>query len=195
MNRLGNAYYEPEILRLVKDGDTLAFEKVYNKYAHRLSVKLVQILKSEELAQDILQDAFVKLWEIREQIDPDLPFSSFLYRIATNMSYNVYQRTLKEQIILKETYQADTHDPIESHIRNKELNDLLKKALDTLTPRQKEVYTLHKIEGLSYKEISERLHISASAINAHIQEAGKQLRIYMRPYLPLILYYLIATTA
>lgn len=178
---------EKDLLLRLRDGDELAFEQIYNQYAQRLSIKLVQILKSEELAQDILQDAFTRLWEIRGQIDAELPFSAFLYRIATNMSYNVYQRALKEQIVLKQSYQSESYDHIERHIDNKELNGLLQQALDTLTPRQREVYTLHKVEGLSYKEISEQLHISASAINHHIQEANRQLRIFLRPYHGLLL--------
>ncbi|MBL1409791.1 RNA polymerase sigma factor [Sphingobacterium faecale] len=178
------AYQEEEMLHLVRRGDPEAFEQLYHKYAKRISIKLVQLLKSEELAQDILQEVFIKIWNIREEINPELPFSSFLYRIAVNMSCNVYQRALKEQIILKEIYPVGEYLPIDTHIDGREIAELIEKALGTLTERQRQVYTMHKIEGLSYKEISEQLQISVSAINHHIQDASKRLRAYLKSYYP-----------
>lgn len=178
-------YQEEEILRLVKSGNEEAFEQLYQKYASRISIKLLQILKSEELVQDILQDVFIKIWEIREQINPLLPFHSFLYRIATNMSYNVYQRAIKEQLIIQKIFHMADYNPVDAHMNNKDIAELIEKALATLTVRQREVFTLHKIDGLSYKEIAERLQISASAINHHIQESNKRLRAYLQTHYPL----------
>lgn len=184
-------YQEEKILKLVKNGDEGAFEQLYHKYATRISIKLIQILKSEELAQDILQDVFIKIWDIRTQIDPTLPFSSFLYRIATNMSYNVYQRALKEQLILHEIFPIGEYNPVDTYIYNKEVSELIEKALATLTVRQREVFTLHKIDGLSYKEISDQLQISASAINHHLQAANKHLRSYLKLYYPALIFALV----
>jgi len=187
-------YDESEILALIKEGDETAFEKIYNKYSQILSIKLVQILKSEDLAQDVLQDVFIKIWEMRAEIRPELSFSSFLHKMATNMSYNVYRRALKEQLILKQNGQSESYDHVEQQLRNKECHELIQRALSKLTVRQREVYTLHKMEGLSYKEIEVRLQIGKSAINHHIQEANKQLRFFLKPYGILLVVLLISVS-
>lgn len=73
-----------------------------------------------------------------------------------------------------------SHNPIEESLDQSEAREILQAALNKLTPRQREVYVMHKIDGLSYQEISSQLNISTSAINHHIQEANKQLRNILR---------------
>jgi RNA polymerase sigma factor (sigma-70 family) len=91
MNRSG-IINERELLLQLRNGDYHAFKKIYEIYAGRLSYKLLQLLQSEELAEDILQDIFVKVWEIRDTINPDLGFGALLYKMASNLSKNEYRR-------------------------------------------------------------------------------------------------------
>ncbi|WP_343673170.1 sigma-70 family RNA polymerase sigma factor [Chitinophaga sp.] len=167
---------EKELLRRLRDGDEFAFKSLYEIYAPRLAAKLFQLLKSEELAKDILQDLFIKIWEVRHTINPALNFGALLYKIAANLSKNVYRRNLYDQLMRNSINPDDGHNPIEESLNQSEAKELLQAALNKLTPRQREVYIMHKIDGLSYHEISSQLNISTSAINHHIQEANKQLR-------------------
>ena len=167
---------EKELLRRLRDGDELAFKDLYETYAPRLAARLLQLLRSEEIAEDILQDLFIKIWEVRHTINPDLSFGALLYKMAANLSKNVYRRNVYDQLMRKEMNTDQSHNPIEESLDQSEAKQLLQAALNKLTPRQREVYMMHKIDGLSYQEISTRLNISASAINHHIQEANKQLR-------------------
>jgi len=173
---------EQQLLVNLRDGDSGAFSSLYAIYAPRLSVKLLQLLRSEELAEDILQDIFIKIWEVRETIDPDQNFAAFLYKMAANRSKNVFRRNLYDENMRNELGKDLGYDPIENAINESDTKKILDLAMSKLTPRQREVYTLHKLEGLSYQEISERLKISASAINHHIQEATKQLKIALKSY-------------
>lgn len=77
---------EKELLRRLRDGDELAFKEIYETYAPRLAVRLLQLLRSEELARDILQDLFIKIWEVRHTINPELSFAALLYKMAANLS-------------------------------------------------------------------------------------------------------------
>lgn len=173
---------EKELLGKLRYGDSSAFSSLYAIYAPRLSVKLLQLLRSEELAEDILQDIFVKIWEVRETIDPDQNFAAFLYKMAANRSKNVFRRNLYDENMRNELGKDLGYDPIENATNESDTKRILDLAMSKLTPRQREVYTLHKLEGLSYQEISEKLKISASAINHHIQEATKQLKIALKSY-------------
>lgn len=172
---------EKELLQKVQHGDHLAFEQIYNKYARRLSIKLLQLLKDEELAQDILQDIFIKLWDMRAEIRPEQSFAALLYTMATHLSYNVFRKATRDVAMRQKLYTTESYTHIEESIYQKETRSLLKEAMAQLSPRQKEVYTLHKLEGKSYKEISEQLNISISAINHHIQLANKQLKAILKP--------------
>ncbi|MFX1704008.1 sigma-70 family RNA polymerase sigma factor [Chitinophaga sp. CC14] len=171
---------EKDLLRRLQEGNEFAFKALYEIYAPRLTMKLLQLLRSEELAEDILQDLFIKIWEVRHSINPELSFGALVFKMAANLSKNVYRRSVYDQLMRKQINADGSHNPIEESLNQSEAKELLYAALNKLTPRQREVYTMHKIDGLSYQEISSRLNISASAINHHIQEANKQLRNILR---------------
>ncbi len=167
---------EEDLLQKLRRGDREAFKELYDLYHRRLTLKLVYLLKSEELAQDVLQDIFVKIWEIRETIDPSGNFGGLLYKMAANLAKNVFRKSIYDQLMRSEFAKNDSYSPFEDLDDASNAKTILNIALDRLTPRQREVYCLHKIEGMSYREISKLLSISDSAINHHIQQANKQLK-------------------
>ncbi|WP_367331218.1 RNA polymerase sigma factor [Sphingobacterium multivorum] len=167
---------EEELLQKLRGGDREAFKELYDLYHRRLTLKLVYLLKSEELAQDVLQDIFVKIWENRKTIDPTGNFGGLLYTMASNLAKNVFRKSIYDQLMRSEFAKNDSYSPFEALDNASNAKTILNTALDRLTPRQREVYCLHKIEGLSYREISKLLSISESAINHHIQSANKQIR-------------------
>lgn len=175
-------FNEKELIVKIRNGDTMAFNQIYRHYAKRLTIRLLHLLKSEELAQDVLQDVFLKVWEVRDRLDPELAFGSFLYTIAGNLGKNTFRRALQFQIYQNEMPFEETYSPIEQQWDQKDTEAILEMALNQLTPRQKEVYTLHKIEGYSYKEISDRLNISPNTINQLMQQANKHLKNILAPY-------------
>lgn len=167
---------ERELINRVKSGDQAAFEQLYFQYAGKLTHRLLHLLKSEELAQDILQDVFLKVWENRDRLDPELSFGAFLYTMAGNFCKNSFRKALSQQLYEQHQGFEEAYSPIEQQLDRKDAELALQSAMEKLTPRQKEVFTLHKIEGRSYKEISELLGISPNTINQLIQQANKQLK-------------------
>ncbi|WP_333624264.1 RNA polymerase sigma-70 factor [Sphingobacterium siyangense] len=171
-----NILPEKELINRIQSGDQVAFEQLYFQYAGKLTHRLLHLLKSEELAQDILQDVFLKVWEVRDRLDPELSFGAFLYTIAGNLCKNTFRKALSHQLYESAHGFEEAYSPVEQHLERKEAELALESALSKLTTRQKEVFTLHKIEGKSYKEISELLGISPNTINQLIQQANKQLK-------------------
>ncbi len=177
-----NGHSEYDIVERLRNGDHRAFEQLYRLYAPRLTMKLISLLKDEELAGDILQDLFIKFWEIRAQIDPAQSIRGFLYTIAGNMAKDKFRSSLTRQLFIQSEFGKDEgQDSVTDFIDRKELRLAIEQALAKLPPRQREVYTMFKLEGLSYKEIQERLSISKPAVNRLIQEAGKKMREYLQP--------------
>lgn len=171
---------EKELLRRLQNGDQMAFQMIYERYAPRLATKLVQLLRSEELAQDILQDIFIKIWEVRADINLELSFVGLLYKMAANLSKNAFRKSLYNEKLHADIVADEGYNPIEDALNQSDAKALLENALSHLTPRQREVYVMHKLEGRSYQEIMTMLHISSSAINQHIQEAGKKLKLVLK---------------
>lgn len=183
---------ERELLLALQQGSRQAFEQIYHRFAPRLTVKLIQLVKSEEIAEDLLQDIFIKIWEMRSEIIIDRSFSAFLFTIATNLSYNSFRAATREQVRLANLNLKENYSHIEEDLEFNETHHLFEEALSQLTDRQRTVYVMHKLDGKSYKEISGLLQISHSAINQHIQSANRQIRSFMKSRLPNIMFLLVS---
>lgn len=189
MEAILNFIDEKELLVQLNSGDAAAFHALYDRYKRPLAAKLFQLLKSTELVEDTLQDVFLSLWEYRGKFDVDRPFAPLLYRMARNKVTDIYRKAYRDMNYRAQlTYDDEQlEDPVDVQMINQEDMELLQKALDTLPERQREVFVLHKIEGRSYKEISELLSISHAAINQHIYRASKTLQITMNQQTLLLL--------
>lgn len=168
---------ENELLLRLRSGDHSAFETLYCRYARRVAATLLKITRSREMAEDLLQDTFIKVWAVRNNIKPNHSFPAFVFTIAANLASNSVRKRLRDTYM--QTRLQATADKEYAHIEESliaaEEHDRMQQALAKLAPRQREVFILHKLEGKSYKEISERLSISPSAINHLIQRAKKNL--------------------
>lgn len=166
---------EHELLLQLKQGTVGAFEQLYNRYKQPLAASLVKLLRNDTLAQDALQDLFVRVWNNRASIDPAMSFRSYLYRIAQNLVIDYYRKIAREKELMEVFLHdaATAHTTIDDALEANERKKVLQALLDKLPPQQRRAYTLHKIEGKSYKEIAEIMQISASTINKHIHYATK----------------------
>lgn len=169
---------EVNLLLRLKNGDSLAFGQIYDCYKDRLGDSLLRLLKSEVLAEEILQDLFMKVWEQRASIDHTRAFKAYLYRIAENMVYDLFRRAAKEKEILQQITAANTelYTHVEEELLKKENVAFLEKLLDQLPSQRKKVFMTCKLEGKSYKEAAEEFGISTTTVNDHVQKAMRYLK-------------------
>jgi RNA polymerase sigma-70 factor (ECF subfamily) len=173
----GTACNETLLIQQLSQDHEEAFEEIYKFYAPRIYSKLVRMLKSEEIAQEILQDVFLIVWESRKKLDPEKSFSSYLFCIATNKCYDHFRKLLSDKKWRQRQLKNQTTElTIEDQIINKESAWKLYHAIDALPPRRKLVFRLCKVEGKSYEEVSIRLGISLSTISDHIVKANLFIR-------------------
>lgn len=173
---------EKQLTLLLKEGDRNAFARLYDQYKQPLSANLFRLLKSEELTFDLLQDLFLKIWENRLQIDPEKSFRAYLFRIAENMVYDYYRRAardLKMQLTMMQT-STELYSYIEEDIMIRENSDLLRKVVAMMPPQRRQVFTLCKLEGKSYKEVEKIMGINGKTINSHLFQAGKFLKEHLK---------------
>jgi RNA polymerase sigma-70 factor (ECF subfamily) len=178
-----------ELLRWDKFNEEEFFESLFKKWYAVLCPFVFRVVKDKEIAQDLVQDVFVKLWEKREQIEINTSVKSYLFRACMNAALNHesarkrYNVTNDEAISLSISDDAATDDSIQLSELEKRIN----KAIDTLPPACKNVFILSRFEELSYKEISETLQISIKTVENQMGKALKILRVQLNDYLMLIL--------
>lgn len=167
-----------ELLQRLRDGDQRSFDSVYSDYSVHITAHLITLLKSRELAQEVAQDTFIALWENREAIDPEKSIKSYLFKIATNKTYNLFKRAAHDKKLREHMLPIleKGHNNIDAYIQAKDNREFLASLLEKMPEKQREVYRLFKIDGYSYQEISEHLGISHSTINTHINRANQFLK-------------------
>lgn len=168
------------VLRLI-EGDEDAFCELYAAYKNRLIYFAMRFLKSREYAEDIFQDAFAVVWQGRRFINPDASFSAYLYTIVRNRILNQLrdlsnQDKLREQILSQAVnYTNETKDEI---IAN-DLRQFISRALQPLTPRQREIFQMSRERQMSHREIAEVLGISVNTVQESISISLRTLRTYL----------------
>lgn len=168
------------VLRLI-EGDEDAFCELYAAYKNRLIYFAMRFLKSREYAEDIFQDAFAVVWQGRRFINPDASFSAYLYTIVRNRILNQLrdlsnQDKLREQILSQAVnYTNETKDEI---IAN-DLRQFISRALQQLTPRQREIFQMSRKRQMSHREIAEVLGISVNTVQESISISLRTLRTYL----------------
>ena len=171
---------EHALLSELKNGNEKAFEQIYHLYSPRLYGNIFKMLKSETETSEILQDVFIKIWDNRQNIDPDKSFRSYLFRIAENRVYDFFRKAARDREMQARLLAAATmeYEHIESAIFTKENSAILEKAISNLPPQRQKVFRLCKLEGKSYEEVGQLLGISASTISDHIVKATKSVKEY-----------------
>lgn len=168
------------VLRLI-DSDEEAFCELYASYKNRLIYFAMRFLKSREYAEDIFQDAFTVIWQGRRFINPDTSFSSYLYTIVRNRILNQLRNLenhekLREHILSQAVdYTNETHDEVLAS----DLKQLIDKAFELLTPRQREIFKMSREQHLSHREIAEALGITVNTVQESISTSLRTLRTYL----------------
>jgi RNA polymerase sigma-70 factor (ECF subfamily) len=168
-----------ELLVRLKNGDMLAFDRVYELYSHKLFSFVFRILKNEDEANDIVQEVFVKIWESRAKLGDYQLLNSYIFTIAYNNSINLIRKRINSNKYLDHLKNASViqiSPAAISDIEFNELNNQAEKLIANLPERQKQVYLLHREDGLTYAEIAERLNISKNTVENHMVKALKYLR-------------------
>lgn len=167
-----------ELLTRLKEGDILAFDKVYDLYSHKLFSFVFKILKNEDEADDIVQEVFVKIWESRNKLNDYKLLNSYIFTIAYNNSIDLIRKRINNKKYIEYLKNSATVNFASTTINQLEFNELsnnLKKIITQLPDRQKQVYLLHREKGLTYPEIAQQLGISKNTVENHMVKALKYL--------------------
>jgi len=173
-----NLYSDEELMREIKADNMFAFDVLYKKYSKRLYKFGYSILKSKEEAENLIQDVFLNLWENRQKVEKNSSIQYYLFSIAYNSAISVIRKKTREANFIEflRSLPEITEEAVNVELEYNELTNKLDEIIKALPQRQKEVYLLHRVEGLKYSEIAERLKISVNTIENHMSRALKTIR-------------------
>lgn len=160
------------LIYFLKKGDEKAYMFLLDKYHRRLHAYALTLVDDHSLAQDIVQNVFLKTWQYRKKLNHEYTIQSFLYKSVYNEFVNTYKKD-KAMMLLQMKYYEALHQEIEK-IDEKSLEELIQlvtKEVEKLPPKCKQIFSLSKKEGLTNMEISEYLNISIKTVEAHITKA------------------------
>ena len=153
--------------------DRKDFEKVYTEYWEKLNVFSFKMTQDEQLAQNIVQDVFIDLWERRKEVEI-VAMDHYLFRAVKNQIFKNYRMNRMDKTVLEdkfENYLIENLPPADS-----ELADQLYRLLDRLPEKRKEIFLMHKLQEMSIEQIATELSLSKQTVKNQLSLALKQLR-------------------
>jgi len=183
---------EQQLIDSIKHGDVKSFELVFKSFYCRLCHYASHYVRNKTITEDLVKDTFIKIWENRKSIVINSSLSGYLYRSVHNNCVNYITRNKHPNIL----YDSDLQDmPVElthpvssdypiANLIAQELEEKLKKSLQTLPDQCREIFILSRVDNLSHEEIAKNKNISINTVKVQIYRALMKLRIDLKEYLP-----------
>jgi RNA polymerase sigma-70 factor (ECF subfamily) len=180
-------YNEHDELRSIAAGDEAAFARLFNHYRNKIYSIGLKLSRSVIVAEEIVQDVFVKIWVKRQALQEINDFESYLFIVVRNEVYQVLQRMARQR---RHLYQAgkqiDTvHNDTEQTVYSREYISLLQQAISRLPPQQKLVYEMMKEQGLKREEVASRLRLNPETVKTHLAQATRNIRAFCHAHMDL----------
>ena len=173
-----SAMQDQELVALFKEGSKKAFKELYIRYEQKLISFCKRSLKDESSAEDITHDVFMQVFETHEALNPEKFFYGYLKTIAKNrILYELRKADMHLRYVNKTImYEKDVTNQTEDQIIDNDYEKLLTDMIDALTPQQKEVIRLSRVQGLTYNEIADMLNISLRTVKKHASLALEKIK-------------------
>jgi len=180
MEQKASQQTDEEIARLVQSGNVDIFEEIVNRYEEKIKRYGRKFLSGIQDIEDIVQDVFLKTYENIQSFDIKRKFSSWIYRIAHNEFVNALKKHKKKPLPLFELdilFPYSSSEEVEDSKDREGEIEIINKCLNKLSPKYREPVVLYYLEELSYKEISEILHIPSSTVGVRLKRAKEKIKI------------------
>lgn len=179
-----------QLMLRVAAGEDSAFEEIVSRYQNRLIGFFYHLLHDRSAAEDLAQEAFLRVFRARETYSPQARFSTWLFRIAHNLASNQKRGKSRRREVQMGTRATDgDENRLESdflaeksalmptrQIDSQETQDIVRKALGELGERQQMAVLLHKFEGMSYQDIGEVMDLNVVAVKSLLSRARGKLK-------------------
>lgn len=173
---------EIHLLTELYQGSTIAFDSLYHQYRNAVFANIYKMVKQADLAEDILQEVFLALWEKRHTLHQDKSVAGWLFVVSYNKAMTCLKNKLREAIIFAEQTESLPDMPEDEY--SEEVYQvqiaLIEEAYGRLPTRKKEVFRLCRFEGKSYEEAAGTLGISVTSVKDYLKQSTKFIRTYIK---------------
>lgn len=160
---------------IIREGNAKEFAVLYDIFHKRVYYFVLKSTQSQVDAEDLCQGIFLKIWENRNKLSPEIPLENQIFQIARSLVIDYYRAKTAQKKILANFTKRETEEPSQLEVDPQKVSSL-KKAIDELPSKRKEIFKLSRFHGLSYEEIAEELSISKNTVHSQISKALNTLR-------------------
>lgn len=172
---------ERELIERAKDGDRAAMERLYRSHSDRVYSVVRRLAGNDALADDLAQEAWIRAFEKIHLFRGDSSFGTWMYRLATNTALN-HLRSAGRHRELEEEASEEVNPKAPPSVDEAVINQrVLSEALDQLPPGYRQVLVLHDVEGLTHKEIGEKLDVATGTSKSQLHKARAKMRELIAP--------------
>ena len=187
---------DQELLTRIKHNDKKAFEYIFHEYFHVLHEYAYFYIENSSLAEDIVQDVFLKIWDSRDRLAIHTSLKGYLFRCIHNnciqylrhkmveQNHQVTNRAKLEEAVIMNRLFFETGL---TRLYENDIESLVNKAIDDLPAKTREIYVLSRHKYLKNSAIAKKFNVTEKSIEYHITRALDSLRKYLKDYLPVIL--------
>lgn len=180
----------------VRDDNAAAFEQLVERYRNRLLQVLEHLVPRRGLAEDLVQEVFMRVYRARKNYVPTAKFSTWLFTIADNVANNALRgASNRKEVQLQSAPQNSTGIPVLENLAKEpsrfmparrmdqaELSEMVRKAVQSLNERQRMALLLCKFEHMSYQDVAAAMNLSTKAVKSLLSRARNNLRDMLEPY-------------
>jgi len=171
-------YEEGKLVSLLAEDSEYAFQLIYDRHRNRIYKTATRFLKSPILAQEVVQDVFLKLWFSRKDLNTNQPIEAWLQTVAKNNIINRLKKISNEWKAMNELpfITESESNTTANNVQDIEYAALLNEAINSLPEQQKKAFLMSRTENLTYIQIGEKLQLSPLTVKTHISRALSHIR-------------------
>jgi len=165
------------LLKQLQQDDLQSFDELYWKYQKAVFQNVYKLTHDNEIAEDIVQEVFISLWEKRQSIDNERSVGGWLFVSSYNRAINVLKKQHREMLLIKELENQNLQNEPVPDVYDIQV-DILEKAMAELSPQKRRVFELCKIEGKTYEETAAIMEISKHTVKEYLSDAVRLIKEY-----------------
>jgi len=187
-------YSDSTVITLLKQGSEKVFEKVFKDHFKSLHSYAYTFLKDDELAEEVVQNVFCRIWEKREQLKTDGSIKAYLYRAVHNecLNYLKHQKVKASFQVYYAREMEQSEDNLSKKVIANELEKQIHKAMSELPQQCRIIFQMSRFEQLKYQQIADQMGLSIRTIENQMGKALKLMRIKLAEFLTLLFFIFIS---
>ncbi len=170
------------LVKRLNQGDTKTFDRLFAEKHQQVYAYCLRLVKSEEVAEEIMMDVFLTVWRKRELMRADQSLNALLFKITKDLSVNYLKKSAREQALrikFQQQWLHPTHNPTDTQMLSQEYDRIASQAIEQLPPQRRTIFTMRRHLDMSTSEIAQQLGISQSTVKGQLAKAAKFLREYI----------------